>query len=69
MSEIEESLEEPEANMYNAKKPWHKPDGPPVQSSDSLFYENQATHKRPLMKRSKKLQSVKELIIKKDMMT
>ena len=43
MSEIEESLEEPEANMYNAKKPWHKPDGPPVQSSDSLFYENQAT--------------------------
>ena len=43
MSEIEESLEEPEANLYNAKKPWHKPDGPPVQSSDSLFYENQAT--------------------------
>ena len=43
MSEIEESLEEPEANMYNAKKPWHKPDGPPVQSSDSLFYEQQAT--------------------------
>jgi len=29
--------------MYNAKKPWHKPDGPPMQSSDSLFYENQAT--------------------------
>ena len=43
MSEIEESLEEPKANMYNAKKPWHKPDGPPMQSSDSLFYENQAT--------------------------
>ena len=43
MSEIEESLEEPEANMYNAKKPWHKPDGPPMQNSDSLFYENQAT--------------------------
>ena len=43
MSEIEESLEEPEANMYNARKPWHKPDGPPMQSSDSLFYENQAT--------------------------
>ena len=43
MSEIEESLEEPEANMYNAKKPWHKPDGPPIQNSDSLFYENQAT--------------------------
>ena len=43
MSEIEESLEEPEANLYNAKKPWHKPDGPPMQSSDSLFYENQAT--------------------------
>ena len=43
MSEIEESLEEPEANLYHAKKPWHKPDGPPVQSSASLFYENQAT--------------------------
>ena len=43
MSEIEESLEEPEANMYNAKKPWHKPDVPPMQNSDSLFYENQAT--------------------------
>jgi len=43
MSEIEESLEEPKANMYNAKKPWHKPDGPPMQNSDSLFYENQAT--------------------------
>jgi hypothetical protein len=43
MSEIEESLEEPEANMYNARKPWHKPDGPPMQNSDSLFYENQAT--------------------------
>jgi hypothetical protein len=43
MSEIEESLEEPEANMYNAKKPWHKPDGPPMQNSDSLFYERQAT--------------------------
>jgi len=43
MSEVEESLEEPEANMYNAKKPWHKPDGPPMQNSDSLFYENQAT--------------------------
>jgi hypothetical protein len=43
MSEIEESLEEPEANLYNAKKPWHKPDGPPVQNSDSLFYEQQAT--------------------------
>jgi len=43
MSEIEESLEEPEANMYNARKPWHKPDGPPMQNSDSLFYEQQAT--------------------------
>ena len=43
MSEIEESLQEPEANMYNAKKPWHQPDGPQMQSSDSLFYENQAT--------------------------
>jgi FtsZ-binding cell division protein ZapB len=43
MSEVEESLEEPGANLYNAKKPWHKPDGPPMQSADSLFYEQQAT--------------------------
>jgi len=43
MSEIEESLEEPEANPYNAKKAWHKPDGPQMQSADSLFYEGQAT--------------------------
>ena len=43
MSEIEESLEEQEANPYNAKKSWHKPDGPQTQSADSLFYEGQAT--------------------------
>jgi len=43
MSEIEESLEEQEANPYNAKKSWHKPDGPQMQSADSLFYEGQAT--------------------------
>ena len=43
MSEIEESLEEQEANPYNAKKAWHKPDGPQMQSADSLFYEGQAT--------------------------
>ena len=43
MSEIEESLEDQEANPYNAKKSWHKPDGPQTQSADSLFYEGQAT--------------------------
>ena len=43
MSEVEENLEEQEANPYNAKKSWHKPDGPQTQSADSLFYEGQAT--------------------------
>ena len=43
MSEVEENLEEQEANPYNAKKPWHKPDGPQTQSADSLFYEGQVT--------------------------
>ena len=45
MSEIEESLEEPEANPYNAKKPWHQPDGPESQqTAESLFFDNnQAT--------------------------
>ena len=43
MSEVEENLVEPEANMYNAKKPWHQPDGAQTQSADSLFYEGQAT--------------------------
>jgi len=43
MSEVEENLEEQEANPYNAKKAWHKPDGPQMQSADSLFYEGQAT--------------------------
>tara|TARA_R110000744_G_scaffold14980_2_gene42244 strand:+ start:5688 stop:6539 length:852 start_codon:yes stop_codon:yes gene_type:complete len=43
VSEVEENLVEPEANMYNAKKPWHQPDGAQTQSADSLFYEGQAT--------------------------
>jgi len=43
MSEVEET-QEPEANMYNAKKPWHKPDGPEAQdTAESLFFEPQAT--------------------------
>ena len=43
MSEIEENLEEPEANPYNAKKSWHTSERPQMQSADSLFYEQQAT--------------------------
>ena len=43
MSEVEENLEEPEANPYNAKKSWHTSEKPQMQSADSLFYEQQAT--------------------------
>ncbi len=43
MSEVEENLEEPEANPYNAKKSWHTSERPQMQSADSLFYEQQAT--------------------------
>ena len=43
MSEVE-NIEEPTANPYNAKKPWHKADRPETDSADSLFYESkQAT--------------------------
>ena len=31
--------EESQANPYNQKKAWHTPDGPPMQSADSLFFE------------------------------
>ena len=41
MSEVEENLEEPEANPYNAKKAWHTSDSPQTQSADSLFYDEQ----------------------------
>ena len=45
MSEVEETQQEPEANPYNAKKPWHKSDGPEAQqTAESLFFEtDQAT--------------------------
>jgi hypothetical protein len=33
--------QEQQANPYNAKKEWHTPDGPPMQSADSLFFEEQ----------------------------
>jgi hypothetical protein len=33
--------EEPQANPYNQKKAWHTPDGPPMQSADSLFFEEE----------------------------
>ena len=43
MSEVE-NIEEPTANPYNAKKPWHKADRPETDNADSLFYESkQAT--------------------------
>jgi len=40
MSEVE-NLDEPEANPYNARKPWHTPDGPKTDDADSLFYAPQ----------------------------
>ena len=33
--------QETQANPYNARKEWHTPDGPPMQSADSLFFEEQ----------------------------
>ena len=42
MSEVVENIEEPEANPYNAKKPWHTPDGPKTDDADSLFYAPKA---------------------------
>jgi len=33
--------EETQANPYNQKKAWHTPDGPPTQSADSLFFEEE----------------------------
>ena len=31
-------VEEKEPNPYNAKKAWHKPDKPTMESADGLFY-------------------------------
>ncbi len=41
MSEVE--LQEDSPNPYNARKSWHKPDGPSRGSADGLFFEPQAT--------------------------
>ena len=38
MSEITQ-VEEKAPNPYNMNKPWHKPDGPPVDTADQLFFE------------------------------
>ena len=32
-------VEEKASNPYNMNKPWHKPDGPPVDTADQMFFE------------------------------
>ena len=32
-------VEEKAPNPYNMNKPWHKPDGPPVDTADQMFFE------------------------------
>lgn len=38
MSEVIQKQEET-ANPYNMNKPWHKPDGPPVETAEQMFFE------------------------------
>ena len=38
MSEVTQ-VEEKESNPYNMNKPWHKPDGPPVETAEQMFFE------------------------------
>ena len=38
MSEVT-PVEEKESNPYNMNKPWHKPDGPPVETAEQMFFE------------------------------
>ena len=38
MSEVTQ-VEEETANPYNMNKPWHKPDGPPVDTAEQMFFE------------------------------
>jgi len=38
MSEVTQ-VEEETPNPYNMNKPWHKPDGPPVDTADQMFFE------------------------------
>ena len=41
MSEVTQPVAEEEKapNPYNMNKPWHKPDGPPVDTADQMFFE------------------------------
>ena len=32
-------VEEKDSNPYNMNKPWHKPDGPPVETAEQMFFE------------------------------
>ena len=32
-------VEEKVSNPYNMNKPWHKPDGPPVETAEQMFFE------------------------------
>ena len=38
MSEVT-PVEEKVSNPYNMNKPWHKPDGPPVETAEQMFFE------------------------------
>ena len=38
MSEVTQ-IEEKESNPYNMNKPWHKADGPPVETAEQMFFE------------------------------
>ena len=38
MSEVN-PVEEETTNPYNMNKPWHKPDGPPVDTAEQMFFE------------------------------
>ena len=41
MSEVTQ-VEEQESNPYNMNKPWHKADGPPVETAEQMFFEKPA---------------------------
>ena len=46
MSEVTQ-VEEETPNPYNMNKPWHKPDGPPVDTADQMFFERPQTQATP----------------------
>ena len=38
--QVEQEVNEPTANPYNAKKSWHTPDAPSRGSADTLFFDD-----------------------------